>query len=186
MNSFQDPLSNMDQISLIHTHPASAGRCSDGMQHQIPSPSTEAARFVGGHVDLPYRNSHESSTASASVFQVPTGYHPGADQDVPFNGHRADFRWSGVFGTTWNSKLGQGEPLNEDLVNQRWTGSLGPTDNLDLSQRLLPHDQTADQQWSGVFGNGWHLCLDVPMNERSAFLDDSLALQLFNHAVERT
>lgn len=175
----------MDYAVLVHTHPTSGGRYSDGMWHQIPSPPTEAARYVGGHVDVPPRESHESSTAPASVLHDLTRCHQGAGQDVPFNGHTADFRWSGVFGTTWDSNLGQGEPFNEEVVDQRWTGGFDQTYNSDLNQGLLSPDQTANQQWSGVFGNGWHSCLDVPTNERSAFLDHPVALQLLNHTVER-
>jgi len=156
INNFQDLLPNMDHAALVHTYLTSAGGHSDGVWHQIPSPPTEAARYVGGHVDVPPLESHESSAAPASVLRDLTECHPGAGQDVPFNGHTADFRWSGVFGTTWGSNLGQGEPLNEEVVDQRWTGSFGPTYNSNLNQGLLSHDQTADQQWSGVFGNGWH------------------------------
>ncbi len=130
------------------------------MLHQIPCPPTEAARYVGGHIDVPPRESHESSTRPASVLPDLTGCHLGAGQDVPFNGHTADFRWSGVFGTTWDSNVGQGEPFNEEVVCQRWTGNFGPTYNSDLNQGLLSHNQRADQKWSGVFGNGWHSCLD--------------------------
>lgn len=92
INNFQDLLSNMDHASLVHTHPPSAGGYSDGMRHQTPSQPTEAAEFVGGHADVPSRESHESSTAPTSVLRDLTGCHPGAGQDVPFNGHRADFR----------------------------------------------------------------------------------------------
>jgi len=76
-------------------------------------------------------------------------------------------------------------PFNEEVVDQRWTGSFGPTYNSDLNQGLLSHVQRANQQWSGVFGNGWHSCLDIPTNERSALLEDPVALQPFDHVVER-
>lgn len=184
-NDFQDLPLNIDHTALLHTHPISTGGYSDGMWHQSPSPPTEAARYIGGHVDVPPQESHQNSTAPASVLRDLTGCHPGAGQDVPVNGHTADFQWSGAFGTTWDSNLGQGEPFNEEVVDQRWMGSLGPTCNSDLNQGLLSHDQTPDQQWLGAFGNGWHSWLDVPPNERSALLDDPVALQPFDHAVER-
>jgi hypothetical protein len=185
INNFHDLPLNINHTASLHTHPISTGGYSDGMWHQVPSPPTEAARYIGGHVDVPPRESHPSSTAPTSVLRDLTGCHPGAGQDVPFNGHTADFRWSGVFGTTWDSNLGQGEPFNEEVVDQRWVGDFGPTYNSDPNQGLLSHDRTADQQWSGVFGNGWRSYLDVPTNERSALLDDPVALQPFGHAGER-
>ena len=61
------------------------------MRHQNPSPPTEAAESVGGHAVVPSRKSHDSLTAPTSVPRDLTGCHLGADQDVPFNNHRADF-----------------------------------------------------------------------------------------------
>lgn len=185
INNSQDPLSNTDRAPLVHIHPTCLGGYSDGMLHQIPSPPIEAAGYAGGHVDVPPRELHESSTAPASVLRDLTGCHPLAGQDMPSNGYTADSRWSGVFGATWDSNLGPGEPFNEEVVDQRWTGSLGPIYNSDLNQGLLSYDQRANQQWSGVFGNGWHSCLNVPMNERSALLADPLALQPVDPVVER-
>ena len=156
INNFQDLSSNMNHAAVAHIHPISAGGYSDTMWHDTPSPPTEAAQYVGGHVNVPARESHHSSTAPTSVSRDLTGCHSSAGQDVRLNSHTADFRWSGVFGTTWDSNLGQGEPFNEEMVDQRWMGGFGPAYNWDLHQGLLSNDQMADQQWSSVFGNGWH------------------------------
>jgi len=184
-NNFQHQALNIDHTALIHTHPISTGGYSGGIWHQNSLLPTEAAQCIGGHVDVPHRESHEISTASANVLRDLTGCHPGAGQDVPFDSYTADFRWSRVFGTTWDSNLGQGEPFNEGVVGQRWMGGFGPIDSSDLNQDLLSRNQTADQQWSGVFGNGWHPCLEVPTNERSAHLDYPVALQPFDHAMRQ-
>jgi len=111
INNFQDLRPNMDHAALVYAHPTSAGGNSDGMWHQIASSPTEAARYVGDQVEVLPRESHESSTAPASVLRDLTGCHLVAGQDVPFNGYTVDFRWSGVFGTTWDSNLGLGEPF---------------------------------------------------------------------------
>lgn len=125
MNNFQDLLSNIDRAALVPAHPTFAVGYSDGMLHEIPFSPTEAARYVGGHVD-PLRESHESSTVSASVFRDLTECHPIADS-----------RWSGVFGTTWDPNLSQGEPFNGEVMDGRWTESYDPTYNSDLNQGLL-------------------------------------------------
>ena len=80
----------MDHTASVHTHPTSGGGYSDGMWHQITSPPTEAARYVGGHVNVPPRESHKSSTAPASVLHDLTRCYQGIGQDIPFNRHTAD------------------------------------------------------------------------------------------------
>ena len=144
LNNFQDRPSDIDQTALLHTHPMSTEGHSDDMWHQMPSPPAEATRYVGGHVEIPPRESHQNSTVPVSVFGNLAQCHPSAGHNVPFNGRIADSRWSGVFGTTWGSNPSQGEPFNEGLVDQQWTGSLGPTYNSDLNQGLLSHDQAAN------------------------------------------
>ncbi len=82
----------MDHTNLVHVHPTSAGGNSDGVWHQIASSPTEAARYIGDHVDIPPRESYESAIVPASVLRDLTGCYPGAGQNVPFNGHTADFQ----------------------------------------------------------------------------------------------
>ena len=172
-NKFQDLPLNIDHTALLHTHPRPTGGYTDGIWPQIPLPPIEAARYINGHVDIPPRESYQSSAAPASVLQDLTGCHTGAGRDAPFNSRRAEFRWSGVFGTSWDSNPSQGEPFNEEMVDQPWTGSFGSTYNSESNQGLLSHDQTANQQWSGIFGNGWHSCLYVPTIEQPALLENA-------------
>ena len=185
MNNFQGLLVNMDPTGLVHGHSTSAEEFSGGIRYSIASSPRELARRIGGHVDIQPRESCDSSTVAISILRDLTTCLPDAGQDVLFNSHTTDLRWSGVFGTTWDSNLGQGEPFDEQVVDQRWTENFGPTYNSNPKQGLLSHDQMADQQWSGVFGNGWYYCPGVPVNERSAPLDHPVALQPFDYGVER-
>ena len=162
-NDFLDLPSNMDNAALAQIHPISEGGYSDRMWHQLPSSPTKVATYVGDHGNILPQEPHDNSAAPANVLQGLTGCHPAAGQDVPFNGYTADSQWSGVFGTTWNSNLGQGGGFKE-MIDQRRTGSFGPIYNSDLSLGLPSHCQTANQQWSGIFGLGWHPCLDVLPN----------------------
>lgn len=123
-SNFQNLLSNMNHASL-HTNLAPAGSYSDDIRHHTPFPLTGAAEFVGGNADVPFQESYEISPTPTSVFQNLTGCHPSAGQNAPSNGHRADFWWSGILDTTWNSNLGQVEPFNEGMVDQRWSGEFG-------------------------------------------------------------
>ena len=175
-NNFQNPPLNIDHTTLLHTNARPTGGYTDGMWHQIPLPPTEAARCIGGHIDIPPQESHQSSAAPASVLQDLTEWPPGADRDAPLNSHRVDFRWFGVFGITWDSDLSQGEPFNGEMVDQPWTGSSGSISNQDLNQGLLSHDRTANQRWLDIFGNGWHSCLHVPTSEQASAFRGSVGI----------
>ena len=184
-NNFQDLLLKMNYAALVYTYPISAGEYTEGVWHQIPSPLTETAWYVSGHVDILPQESRESFTAPDSVLQDPIGCYSGADQDMLFNSDTADFWWSGVFSTTWDLNLGQGEPFNEEVIDQQWTERFSLTYNSDLNQDLLSHDQTVNQQWSDAFENEWHSCLNVLMNEQSVLLNYSVTLQPFDYITER-
>ncbi|KAL2047625.1 hypothetical protein N7G274_000667, partial [Stereocaulon virgatum] len=116
-NKFQDLPLNIDHTALLHTHPRPTGGYTDSIWPQIPLPPIEAARCIDGHVDIPPRESHQSSAAPASVLQDLTGCPTGAGRDAPFNSRRAEFRWLGVFGTSWDTNPSQGEPFNEEMVD---------------------------------------------------------------------